>query len=139
MRTALFVLLLSACARTELLPPDGALASGTWGGDDAGLLLQDSLAHVHIGCTLGFFPAPIDVDENRRFSVTGRYVVRAYPVQMGPDLPAQMAGVISGNKLTFTVAVDDTVENKMTLLGPVTVTYGREPAMQNCPICRLQH
>jgi hypothetical protein len=34
------------------------------------------------------------------------------------------------------VAVNDTIEKKLVALGPVTVTFGREPRMQQCPICR---
>lgn len=128
-----------ACTRADtVLPPRDVVGEGTWGGDNAGLLLQDSLAHVHVGCTNGFFPAPIRLDSQGRFKITGRYVLRAYPVQIGPDLPAQLAGVLVGNQLTFTVAVNDTVEKKLTTLGPVTVTYRREPVMQNCPICRME-
>jgi hypothetical protein len=45
-------------------------------------------------------------------------------------------GVVTGNVLTLSVAVDDTVEKKLVPLGPVTVVLGREPRMQACPICR---
>ncbi|MGH7713356.1 MAG: hypothetical protein ACREOG_18860, partial [Gemmatimonadaceae bacterium] len=34
------------------------------------------------------------------------------------------------------VTVNDTVEKKTVVLGPVRVTFGREPRMQVCPICR---
>jgi hypothetical protein len=63
-------------------------------------------------------------------------VLRAYPVQVGPELPAQFAGVVSGGTLTISVAVNDTVEKKLVAVGPVTVTFAREPHMQQCPICR---
>jgi hypothetical protein len=55
---------------------------------------------------------------------------------MGPTLPAQFAGLVRGNVLTLTVAVDDTVMKDLVALGPVTVVFGREPRMQVCPICR---
>ena len=29
------------------------LAPGTWGGENAGAIVSDTIAHVHIGCTLG--------------------------------------------------------------------------------------
>lgn len=62
-------------------------------------------------------------------------MLRAFPVQMGPSLPAQLTGTITGNRLTFSVIVNDTVEDKTVTLGPTEVQFGREPAMQNCPIC----
>ena len=80
--------------------------------------------HVHVGCTSGDFPAPIALDENGRFSVAGSYHLRLYPVAFGPTVPAQFAGVVNGNRLTFTVAVNDTVEKKLVVLGPAIVTFG---------------
>src|SRR5688572_19253399 len=108
----------------EVMPPPGnELAVGEWGGDNAGIIVSDSVAHVHIDCTLGNFKVPVTLDEQRRFNVAGSYVLRAYPVQLGPELPAQFAGVIDGNELTFTVAVNDTVEKRVVALGPVKVYY----------------
>jgi hypothetical protein len=126
---------LSACPGNDPISPDGNLLLGTWGGENVSLMVEEDVAHVHVGCTNGDFPAPLAVDANGRVNVSGSYVVRAYPIQVGPSLPAQLAGVISGRQLTFTVAVNDTVENKLVVLGPVTVTLGREPRMGPCPIC----
>jgi len=114
----------------------GNLPVGTWGGENAGLIVNDTIAHVHVACTLGNFPAPVTVDENGRFNVTGSYVLRAYPVFVGPYHPAQFAGQISGSRLTLTVTVSDTVEKKTVTVGPVTVTFKQEPRMGPCPICR---
>lgn len=117
-------------------PAPDELAAGTWGGENAGVIVDGTNAHVHIACTKGDFMAPIALDEDGRFSVPGSYVLRAFPVQIGPSLPAQFAGVVEGNRLTLTVAVNDTVEKKLVALGPVTVVFNREPRMQVCPICR---
>ena len=115
--------------------PARELARGTWGGDNAGALVQDS-AHVHIGCTLGNFVPPATLSPEGRFSVSGSYTLRAFPVAVGPPLPADFTGVVIGSRLTLTVAVHDTVEKKVVTLGPVTLELGREPRMQACPICR---
>lgn len=114
----------------------GKLSVGTWGGNNAGLIVTDTVAHVHIGCTLGNFPAPVTVGDNGRFNVTGSYVLRAYPVFVGPYHPAQFAGRLEGTSLTLTVTVSDTVEKKTVTLGPVTVTFMQEPRMGPCPICK---
>lgn len=127
-----------SCARSgTVLPPDTTrLSVGTWGGEDAGVMVEDTLVHVHVGCTLGNFGGPIPLDAQQRFSVAGSYILRAYPVQTGPALPAQFAGVVAGDRLTFTVAVNDTVEKKVVALGPVTVRYRQPARMRQCPICR---
>ncbi len=112
------------------------LARGTWGGENAGAIVNDTIVHVHIGCTLGNFPPPTVLDDEGRFSVEGSYTLRAYPIAVGPPLPAVFTGLVNGTRLTLSIAVNDTVERKLVPLGPVTVVLGREPRMQVCPICR---
>lgn len=113
------------------------LAEGTWGGDDAAATVTEELVHVHFGCTNGDFPAPVELDADGRFSVPGEYLVRAYPVAIGPPMPAELAGVVRGRDLTMTVAVNDTIEGRLVVFGPTTVRLGQEPQMQMCPICEM--
>ena len=129
-------LVCAACtsSSTDVVPPT-ELPAGTWGNENVGLLVGDALAHVHVGCTKGDFPAPVPLDEEQRFNVSGSYLVKAYPVAVGPTMPARFAGVLRGNELTFTVAVNDTVDDELVVLGPVTAFLGREPEMGPCPIC----
>lgn len=129
------LLMFAGCESDELGITGDNLSSGTWGGEDVSVQVEQEDVHVHVGCTNGDFPAPIQVDANGRFSVEGSYVLRAFPIQLGPSLPAQFAGVVDGNRLTVTVAVNDTVEKKLVILGPHTVTFAREPRMGPCPIC----
>ena len=130
--------LLAGCSGGGLLPPSGdQLALGTWGGDNAGAIVTDSVGHLHIGCTFGDMPGRIQLDAEGRFTVDGSYVLRAYPILVGPRLPAQFSGRVVGRTLTVAVAVNDTVEKKIVSLGPVTVVYGQDPRMGPCPICRV--
>jgi hypothetical protein len=130
------LLVIGGCTEGPLLPPsDGRLALGTWGGEDAGVIVTDSVTHVHVDCTYGDMPGDIPLDEFGRFTIDGSYVLRAYPVMAGPALPAQFSGRVSGRTLTLAIAVNDTVEEKIVALGPVTVLYGRTPEMGPCPIC----
>lgn len=119
------------------LQPDAGseLRLGTWGGPNAGIIATDSVTHVHIGCTLGDVPGRVPLDPRGRFSVEGTYVLRAYPIMVGPRLPARFTGQVIGKRFTLSVAVDDTVEHKVVQLGPVTVAYGRDPELGPCPIC----
>jgi hypothetical protein len=113
------------------------LEPGTWGGENAGVIVSDSVAHVHVGCTFGNFPLPIALDESGRFSVSGSYVLRAYPVAVGPSLPAHLGGVVRGKEMTLTIAVNDTVQKQAVVLGPITVTLGTDPKLGPCPICTV--
>lgn len=133
----LLALLLSApgCDDTPTDSFPGELAAGTWGGDDAGVIVNATTTHVHVGCTKGDFPPGIELDAEGRFSVSGDYLVRAYPVATGPTMPARFAGVVRGRELTMTVAVNDTIEKQLVVFGPVTVTLGSDPRMGPCPIC----
>jgi hypothetical protein len=109
------------------------IITGTWGGDDAGLIATDTSAHVHIGCTLGDTRGAIVTDENGRFDVTGMYDVDAYPVARDIWHPARFTGQVIGQTMVLTVTLTDTGR----VLGPVTLTYGKEPEMRMCPICRV--
>lgn len=134
---ALLGLLGSSCSESSLLPPSsGLLAVGTWGGENSGVIVTDSAAHVHVGCTFGDMPGNIQLDANGRFTIDGSYILRAFPVQLGPSLPAQFSGRVTGGTLTLAIAVNDTVEKKVVALGPIAVVYGRQPEMGPCPICR---
>lgn len=129
----------SACASsgTALPPSDGRVAVGTWGGDTAGMIVQDTALHLHVGCTFGDVSGRPVLDQNGHFDATGTYMLHAYPVAVGPAVPARFAGTLDGATMTVTVTVDDTVGHRTVVLGPVTVTYLVEPRMRNCPICRV--
>ena len=111
------------------------LAVGTWGGKNAGVIVSATAVHVHVGCTNGDFPGPIALDDDGRFSVAGDYLLRAYPVAIGPTMPARFAGMVRGRDLVMTVAVNDTIEGELVVLGPVSVRLGDEPELGPCPIC----
>ncbi|MDH3208318.1 MAG: hypothetical protein OEO79_17085 [Gemmatimonadota bacterium] len=129
--------LATATCDDGLFPNDGELPLGTWGAADAGVIATDSLTHVHVGCTYGDMPGPIALDASGRFTVDGTYLLQAYPVAVGPPLPAQFSGQVRGRVLTLAIAVNDTVNNMIVALGPVEVTFGREPDMVQCPICAV--
>lgn len=119
-------------------PTPGPVAIGTWGGDTSGVIVDATSTHVHIKCTLGDIPQRFAAASDGTFDVAGTYVLRAYPVLLGPELPARFSGVIEGNRMTLTVTVDDTTQNRVVTLGPVRVRLGQEPQMANCPICRSE-
>lgn len=130
-RTALALILsLAACGTPARL---GRVPIGTWGASDAGMLVQELSAHVHIECTKGDIPTAIPLDAENRFAVAGTYNVDAYPVDRGILHPARFTGMTDGRTLTLTVTLTDTGR----VLGPVGLTFGVEPQMTVCPICRV--
>jgi hypothetical protein len=130
----------AACSAvtTDLPPSDGKIALGTWGGDTAGMIVADTSLHLHIGCTFGDVSGRVSLDASGRFDVTGSYMLRAFPIAIGPSVPARFVGRLDGSTLTVTATVNDTVQKQTVVLGPVSVTYLKEPKMRVCPICRRQ-
>jgi hypothetical protein len=127
----------AACAATPGVPPfDGYLQLGTWGGDSAGLIVSDTAMHLHIACTFGDVSGRIAVDDAGHFDVNGTYVLRAYPIMIGPGLPARFVGTLRRGVATITVTVQDTVEHQTVVRGPVSVRWGEDPRLGPCPICR---
>jgi hypothetical protein len=138
-RLLAFAVLIAACSSgsSATLPPyDGLLALGTWGGDSAGMIVSDTAMHIHVACTFGDVSGRIPVTVDGRFDVTGSYMLRAFPIAVGPSVPARFVGRIDGATATVTVTVNDTVTHTTVTRGPVVVTYGQDPRLMPCPICR---
>ena len=130
-------ILVIACASGPTLPPfDGSLPLGNWGSDSAALIVGDTAMHIHIGCTFGDVSGRIPLAADGSFDVAGSYMLRAYPIAIGPAVPARFVGRVWGADVTVTVTVNDTVEHKTVVLGPVSATYGKEARLWPCPICR---
>jgi len=81
---------------TNAPPSDGRLATGTWGGDSAGVLVNDTIAHAHVGCTYGDVRGRVPLDAEGRFTAVGSFLLRAYPIAIGPTMPAQFVGRVPG-------------------------------------------
>lgn len=129
-------LLTASCDSDSVSPPDNDFISvGKWGGDFNGAIVTDTGMHVHVGCTYGDVIGRVALDNEGKFDVEGSYLLRAFPIVVGPTMPAQFVGTVRGSSMSLVVAVNDTVENKIKVLGPVTVQFGKEPTMGPCPIC----
>lgn len=136
MRTWLMALWCAASACALLDSPAGErLEEGTWGGKDAGLIVSDTGAHLHIGCTLGDVTVPIILDEHGRFDVPESHNLTAFPISAGVYLPARLTGWTAGDLLSLTLTVDDTVNHRTVVLGPVRLRLGARPELGPCPIC----
>jgi hypothetical protein len=133
MRTVVVLSISAALACSTATSTPITEVVGTWGGDNAGLIVSATDVHVHIGCTLGDALGPIRPDADGRFASTGTYNVDAFPVDRGIVHPATFTGQIVGLTMTLTVSLTDTAR----VLGPVTLIYGKEPKMGPCPICRV--
>jgi hypothetical protein len=137
---SVFILAAAACSSSgpSAPPADGLLPLGNWGGDGAGLIVSDTAMHLHIGCTFGDASGRIAVSATGQFDVAGSYMLRAYPIAVGPSVPARFTGRLDGGTVTVTATVNDTVEKKTVVMGPVTVVFGADAKLGPCPICRRQ-
>jgi len=129
------VVVVLGCSGATLSPFNGELALGTWGGDAAGMIVSDTSMHLHVGCTNGDVSGRVAVS-NGAFDVSGRYLLRAYPIAVGPTMPARFTGTVAGKIATITATIDDTVQHQTVVKGPVVVTLGVTPRLDPCPICR---
>jgi hypothetical protein len=136
--TGLALLIAAACSSSTAADPnaDHLLALGTWGGDTGGFIVSDTTAHLHIGCTFGDVKGRIAINEQGNFAVTGSYMLKAYPIQVGPTMPATIFGHVDRNVVVVSAMVSDTVEKKVVTRGPVTLTFDTDPRLGPCPICK---
>src|SRR6478672_8053994 len=93
------VVLAAACGASRIEP--GTLAVGTWGGEEAGLLVRADGAHAHIGCTYGDIAGPIPFDADGFFDVAAQWNVTAFPIDRGVFHDSRMSGRLRGDRLTF--------------------------------------
>jgi hypothetical protein len=131
----------AACSSSRTsapLPTDGLLPLGNWGGEGAGMIVSDTAMHLHVGCTFGDASGRIPLSSTGQFDVTGSYMLHAYPIAVGPTMPARFTGRLDGSTVTVTATVNDTVEKKTVVMGPVTVAFGADAKLGPCPICRRQ-
>ena len=126
-------MLLGPCDPTGLRHPKDLI--GTWGGENAALMADDTSAHIHIGCTYGNIHQQLILDASGRFDLPGEQNITAHPVDRGILHPARFSGRVSGGTMTLTVTLTDTTVT----LGPVRLAFGKEPRMGPCPICRRGH
>src|SRR6266436_5812772 len=94
------------CDPTGLKPPKDL--AGTWGGENAALMADDSGAHIHIGCTYGDIHKRIRLNADGRFDMAGEQNITAYPVDRGILHPARFVGRVSGSSMTLTITLTDT-------------------------------
>jgi hypothetical protein len=127
---------LSCASASPVVPSDLRLPLGTYGGDSGGMVVGDTAMHLHIGCTFGDVSGRVSVNQNGRFDVAGSYTLRAYPVAIGPAVPARFSGSIDGDRIVVTATIDDTVAHTTVVRGPVSLRLGVEPRLGPCPICR---
>jgi hypothetical protein len=127
---------LSCASASPVVPSDLRLPLGTYGGDSGGMIVGDTAMHLHIGCTFGDVSGRVSVNQNGRFDVAGSYTLRAYPVAIGPAVPARFSGSIDGDRIVVTATIDDTVAHTTVVRGPVSLRLGVEPRLGPCPICR---
>src|ERR1043166_3697779 len=103
---AVATLAIDPCEPTGLKPPKDL--AGTWGGDNAGLIADDTSAHVHIGCTYGNIHQRLVVDSEGRFDLPGEQNITAHPVDLGVMHPARFLGLVRGGDMTLTITLQDT-------------------------------
>lgn len=129
----------SSTSSSGVPPADGLIAVGQWGGDSASMIVGDTAMHLHISCTFGDVSGRITVRDNGEFDVGGSYLLRAFPVAVGPTMPARFTGRIDRSTATIVVTVTDTIQKQTVVRGPVVVTFKRDPRLMPCPICRMQN
>ena len=134
----LAVLATIGCSSSSVTVPKtgGVLELGQWGGDSAAMVVGDTATHLHISCTYGDVSGRIVFNARGEFDVSGSYLLRAFPVAVGPTMPARFTGRVEGTTATVVVTVNDTIQKQTVVRGPVVVTLGRDPRLMPGPICR---
>jgi len=126
----LMPLVMTACGGESR--PSGLVPQGEWGGDHVGLVLDAAHGTLEFDCAHGTMQAPIPVDREGAFNVTGIFVrEHGGPIRDGepPDQhPAVYSGTTDGKRMTLTVALSDESQQ----IGTFELVLGGQPHVLKC-------
>ena len=112
--------------------PSGLMPEGTWGGDHVELVLDAAHGTIEFDCAHGMMRAPIPVDSDGTFDVTGTFVrEHGGPIRDGepPDEhPARYMGTTDGRRMTLTVILSDESQH----LGTFELVLGGPARLLKC-------
>jgi hypothetical protein len=121
------LLLSSALACADPVAPE---VTGQWGGPEATLILSPTGGTVQYACGAGTIDPGWTLEQGGQWRATGAYMSGGgpMPVEGRPPHPATYAGHLTGDALTFTVAVPELGA----ALGPYTVKRNAPGASEIC-------
>ena len=120
----------------RILSPRGSgvpLATGTWGGDQAGLVVTTGGASTRFFCAHGAIEQPILLDSSGRFEAGGYTVFEAGPTAID-DTPFRRPAIYSGSSDGKTMTLTVTLPTQNQKLGPFTLVFGQGTTLRPCPI-----
>ena len=112
--------------------PSGLVPQGEWGGDHVGLALDAAHGTLEFDCAHGTMQAPIPVDREGAFNVTGIFVrEHGGPIRDGEPAdqhPAVYSGTTDGKRMTLTVALSDDSQQ----IGTFELALGGRSSVVKC-------
>ena len=104
--------------------------NGEWGGPHVQLSVNDQGARIEFDCGHGTLDAPLDLDQQERFDVPGRFVREGGPVREGADdagQPVRYRGTTDGRELTLEIVFEQGDHG-----GPYALGLGRSTRLFKC-------
>jgi hypothetical protein len=110
--------------------PTAPVALGSWGGQEASLVLTGSGGTLSYPCGAGTIDSAWTLDSDGRLVASGEHFFGGGPVPVGgrPPHPATYSGLVQGNSLTLTVTLSDLNET----LGPFHLVRGGPVVVEQC-------
>ena len=126
----LLPLVLTGCG--GMSRPSGLVPQGEWGGDHVGMVLDAAHGTLEFDCAHGTMQAPIPMDREGAFNVTGTFVrEHGGPIRDGEPAdqhPAVYSGTTDGKRMTLTVALSDEPQQ----IGTFELVLGGNPHVLKC-------
>lgn len=92
--------------------PSPTLATGTWGGQQVTLFVDEARAVLKLGCAEGEFAAPVRLDRKGQFALDGTFSAAGGGPSTPDDRPvkSRYEGVLKDGRLSLTVRHGASVE-----------------------------
>ncbi|MCA1593278.1 MAG: hypothetical protein LC754_11645 [Acidobacteria bacterium] len=93
----------------------GRVPEGMWGGLHVRMQVSEDGAEIEYDCAHGTLDAPLKLDGEGRFAVTGTHVREGHgPIRLGvppASRPAHYTGRIEGRTMSLTVTLENSTED----------------------------
>jgi hypothetical protein len=129
---AVVLLLLASVIPTPAPDETRRAPEGRWGGTGISIQVDSSGAKLEFDCAHGTIDAPLLLDSDGRFDLSGTFVPeRPGPVRMGQEEksePARYSGRLDGETLTLEVHRPGAPRQ----MSPLSAVLGKAPRLRKC-------
>jgi len=106
---------------------------GTWGGQGAELIAQESSVRIEFNCAWGHIEGPLEIQSGGEFSIQGLYAIEpGGPGISGEPEPKGTPAIFFGSVKNSEIQLNVTISKQNRTLGPYVVRESEKSSLEKC-------